>query len=243
MPMPFFSRGANLGKLGAFLLLFPIGPLVYFLMRRDRAICAFCHKTLPAPGLGALTFNVPLALNEPDLVIGEGANGEVIVRGTSEALRAIGPDDQAPSADELVEIAWHERTCRMSQRRTVALVAAAGLAVLTGGISAARDEAMPAALLFGLGGLAGAVAYLSARRGHRHGIAAQARRQRLRVLQVLDLARAGAGRLSPTAVARELHLDQHEAEALLDSMVDGKRVDVELDEGGHMTYVFSELAA
>ena len=46
-----------------------------------------------------------------------------------------------------------------------------------------------------------------------------------------------------TTVAAHMRLDLQEAEALLDSMVDGRRVDVHVDDAGRLTYVFPELIA
>jgi hypothetical protein len=78
-------------------------------------------------------------------------------------------------------------------------------------------------------------------RGQQNNVLAAAARQRQRVQEILTMARANAGKLNVTMVASQLHLDFPEAEALLDRMVDGRRVDVEVDDQGRMNYVFPEL--
>jgi hypothetical protein len=58
---------------------------------------------------------------------------------------------------------------------------------------------------------------------------------------VIHLARQHQGRINVTLVSAALGLDFKEAEALLDSMVDGQRVDMDVDGEGRVTYVFPEL--
>jgi hypothetical protein len=81
------------------------------------------------------------------------------------------------------------------------------------------------------------------RRGDRQQVLANAKRMREETLQVLDLARRYDGRLTVTLVASHLSVDFPEAERMLDRLVDGRRVDMLVDNDGRITYVFPELSA
>jgi hypothetical protein len=232
VPVPYFSRGFNLAKATGLLMFSPIAPLLFFLIRRDRALCSWCKSMLPGeidiPLLD--TFSpTPLGMGGgPDLLLGEGPHGEALIRAGETAQH---------------EIAVHEHKSRRSRRRATTMGAAALLFSGVGGFVATTDGLAAATYLFSLGGITGVGAFASSRRGSRHSLAAQAKRQRQRVLEILNLARSHAGKLTVTTVAAHMRLDLQEAEALLDSMVDGRRVDVHVDDAGRLTYVFPELIA
>jgi hypothetical protein len=227
VPVPYFSRGFNLAKGIALFPFFAIAPLLFFLWRRDRAICSWCKSVLPGemdvPLLGAFSAN-PVAMMG---ALPEGPHsGEALVR-----------------SGELVqhEIAVHETKNRRSRRRATTLSVVALSFAGLGGTVAANEGLEAATFLFSMGGLSGVGAFANTRRAKHHRIAADAKRQRQRVLEVLALARSHAGKLTVTTVAAHMRLDLKEAESLLDSMVDGRRVDVHVDDTGRMTYVFPEL--
>ena len=231
VPVPYFSRGFNLAKAAGLVVFSPIAPLLFFLIRRDRALCSWCKSILPGeidvPLLDTFSAT-PLGLTGSELILGEGAHGEALIR-------------QGETAEH--EIALHETKSRRSRRRASTMGAAALLFTGIGGFVAADAGVEAATFLFSMGGLTGIGAFASRSRGKRHGLAAQAKRQRQRVLEILSLARSQAGKLTVTTVAGHMRLDLQEAEALLDSMVDGRRVDVHVDDAGRLTYVFPELTA
>jgi hypothetical protein len=228
VPVPYFSRGFNLAKATVLLMFSPIAPLLFFLLRRDRALCTWCKSMLPGemdiPLLNAFS-TAPLEL--PSLAPGEG-NGNALVQ-AGEAVNH--------------EIAIHEHKSRRSRKRASTLGVAAVMLASSGGAVAVAEGVEAATFFFSMGGLTGVGAFASARRGKRHSVAALAKRQRQRVLEILNLARSHAGKLTVTTVAAHMRLDLQEAEAVLDSMVDGRRVDVHVDDGGRLTYVFPELTA
>ena len=139
------------------------------------------------------------------------------------------------------EIAHLEQRSRRNRRRSWSLGVATAMMTALGGMAAGSGGAEPSVFFFAMGGLTGAGALVSSQRGKRFGSEASSKRNRQRVLEVLGLARANHGRLNVTMVASHMSLDLREAEALLDSMVDGRRVDVHVDDQGRMTYVFPEL--
>jgi hypothetical protein len=227
MPVPYFSRGFNLAKGVALLPFSPIAPLLFFLWRRDRAICSWCKSVLPGE------MDVPLLetfSSSPVAMLGALPEGSP----TGEALVRSGQQVQH-------EIAVHENKSRRSRRRSTTLGIVALSFAGIGGSVAAGEGLESAAFLFSMSGLTGVGAFASTRRAKHHRIAAEAKRQRQRVLEVLALARSHAGKLTVTTVAAHMRLDLKEAEELLDSMVDGRRVDVHVDDNGRMTYVFPEL--
>jgi hypothetical protein len=224
IPVPFFSRGFNLAKAAAMFPLMPIAPLVFFLIRRDRLVCSWCKNILPGEASLSLLESFSPA---PVSLMGPGAQADALVRSTEAVHR---------------EIAVHEHKSRRSKRRATTFGLATLVLGAAGGSAAFENGAEEATFFFSMGGLSGLGAVSSSRRGKRHQIAAEAKRQKFRVLEVLNLAREHGGRLTVTAVASQMRLDLREAETLLDSMVDGRRVDVHVDEGGRLTYVFTELA-
>jgi hypothetical protein len=230
VPVPYFSRGFNVAKAVALTIPFtPVASFLFFLIRRDRALCSWCKSVLPGeidvPLLDTFS-STPLGMTGPDLLLGEGAHGEALIRAGETAEH---------------EIALHENKSRRSRRRASTLGAAALLFSGIGGFVAADAGVEAATFLFSMGGITGIGAFANSRRSKRHGLAAQAKRQRQRVLEILSLARSHAGKLTVTMVAGHMRLDLQEAEALLDSMVDGRRVDVHVDDAGRLTYVFPEL--
>ena len=229
VPVPYFSRGINVGKAAFLFLLTPAAPLVFFFLRRDRAVCSWCRSMLPGEVDVPLldTFSpTPLSPRQAQQLLEEGSPGGALESSSEGTQR---------------EIAIHEHKGRRSARRVSTMGTAAVVFAGLGGWVASNEGAAAAAYLWTLGGLSGAVAFASARRGQRHNIAAQITRQRHRVLEILNLAKANAGKLTVTAVAAHMQLDLRESEALLDSMVDGRRIDVQVDDGGRITYVFPEL--
>jgi hypothetical protein len=222
-PLPYFARGMNIAKLA---LLFPftsfIGPLVLFLIRKDRLVCGVCKSLLPGevamPMLSAFSST---AVDDHSLVPPV----------QDQALMEKHLDNQ--------EIAHLERSTRRRRGKAWSYgVAAAGLAGLG---AVALETAGPFPVFFAMSGLAGVGAVVNGTRSKRDGVMAAARRQRQRVMEILSLARQHGGKLTVTLVATHMQLDFREAEALLDGMVDGRRVDVHVDDQGRMTYVFPEL--
>jgi hypothetical protein len=236
VPVPYFSRGINIAKLAVLLPFTFVGPLLFFLIRKDRLVCSWCRSLLPGdvplPLLDAFE-SAPSALNERGLVP-YGEPGALAHRGPGGAL-------DWSQTDVGHEIAHLERRSRRNKRRSWSLGIMTAVMAGLGGMAAGGAGTEPTTFFFVMSGLSGAGALVSAGRGKRFGAEAASKRQRQRVLEVLALARAHGGRLSVTLVASHMSLDLREAEALLDSMVDGRRVDVHVDDQGRMTYVFPEL--
>src|SRR5262249_14565189 len=90
--------------------------------------------------------------------------------------------------------------------------------------------------------LSGVGTLLAGLRSSTLGRLAAMKRRRQERLQIVELARAHEGRLNVTLVASHLHLDFQEAESALDTLVDGQRVDLQVDDQGRVTYVFPELS-
>jgi hypothetical protein len=237
VPVPYFSRGINIAKLAVLLPFTFVGPLLFFLIRKDRLVCSWCRSLLPGdvplPLLDAFESS-PAALGERGLVP-YAAEGALAVRGSSS-----GPPDWGQS-DVVHEIAHLERRSRRNRRRSWSLGIMTGVMAALGGMAAGSGGGEPASFFFVMSGLSGAGALVSSQRSKKFGSEAASKRHRQRVLEVLALARAHHGRLTVTMVAAHMALDLREAESLLDSMVDGRRVDVHVDEQGRMTYVFPEL--
>ncbi len=235
VPVPYFSRGINIAKLAVLLPFTFVGPLLFFLIRKDRLVCSWCRSLLPGdvplPLLDAFE-SAPSALSERGM-IPYGEQGALAHRGSSALDWGQG--------DVGHEIAHLERRSRRNKRRSWTLGIMTAVMAGLGGMAAGGAGTEPTTFLFVMSGLSGAGALMSAQRGKRFGSEAASKRQRQRVLEVLALARAQGGRLNVTLVASHMSLDLREAEALLDSMVDGRRVDVHVDDQGRMTYVFPEL--
>jgi hypothetical protein len=139
------------------------------------------------------------------------------------------------------EILDLERRSRRNRVRAWAFGITTGFLGGIGGWAAADSAHEPAAFFLTVGGLTGVGAVATARRSRSQGQLAATKRHRQRVQQVLALARAHQARLSVTLVASHLGLELREAEELLDSMVDGRRVDLQIDDQGRVSYVFPEL--
>jgi hypothetical protein len=224
-PQPYFSRGINVAKLAILLPFTFVGPILFFLIRKDRLVCSWCRALLPGElqrGMFDAFSPLPLA------AMPEGA---LVPAATAEALMA------AEEASH--EIARLERRSRRNRARSWLFAIFTGLFGTLGGAVAAGPGNPEA--LFVMSGLSAAGGLATRRRGRRQKMEAEAKRQRQRVLQVLALARAEGGRLTVTTVSSHLALDFREAEALLDSMLDGRRVDVQADDQGRVIYVFPEL--
>jgi len=221
-PMPYFSRGVNVGKAVALMLPFNVlGPLVFFLFRKDRVICSACMRVLPGeralPLLDAFSSDGARAL--------QGPAGADALMNVLEAER-----------DLAVLDARHRRL----RGRAVALaIVSAGFGALALAGGAGDGQATMGLMIMGLP--AALAAAWSTIRSRALGREVMSKRQRQRTLGVLSLARAHGGRLSVTLVASELSLDLQEAERLLDSLVDGRRVDLQVDDAGRVSYVFPEL--
>jgi hypothetical protein len=225
MPMPYFSRGLNVAKAAVLFPFSVFGPLLLFLIRKDRVVCSNCKALLPGEVHIPLTetFNpAPRSLE---------AHQRALAR----------REDPALVEKDLVsqEVAHLERSSRRRQGKAVTYGVTAGLLVGAGGLAAVNGG--PEQLFFALGGLSGVGAVTNGRRSRRDGLEAAAKKQRQRVLEILALARQHQGRLTVTLVASHMQIDFREAEALLDGMVDGRRVDVHVDDQGRMSYVFPEL--
>jgi hypothetical protein len=225
LPMPYFSRGMNVAKGAALFAIFPLAPLLLFLIRKDRVVCGNCKALLPGE------VNIPL-------LDSFSANPRSL---EAQQLALARREDPALVEKELVsqEIAHLERRSRKRQGKAWTYGVAAGLLAGTGGMAAVNGG--PEQVFFALSGLSGVGAFANGRRSRQDNLQAQAKKQRQRVLEILALARQHAGRLTVTLVASHMHLDFREAEALLDSMVDGRRVDVQVDDQGRIAYVFPEL--
>lgn len=222
MPIPFFARGVNMAK--ALVLLVPfnfVGPLLYFFWRKDRFICTVCRRMLP--------LEAPLGLFDafsPTASLAPGPNGEGLM----------------PLSDQ-IEVASLEHRSQVARFRGWLLGATSAV---SGGVGAAvvisgSPEPVGPFLVVSAATALGAV--WSATRGATWGRVAAARRRRAQTLEIIQLAREQGGRLTVSTVAAHLRLPFDEAERALDSMVDGRRVDLQVDAEGKVTYVFPELVA
>jgi DNA-binding IclR family transcriptional regulator len=61
--------------------------------------------------------------------------------------------------------------------------------------------------------------------------------------RILELAGRRQGKLTVADVATSLGMDLKDAEHILDTLVDGRHVDVEVSEEGRLFYVFPDLIA
>jgi hypothetical protein len=238
VPVPYFSRGINIAKLAVLLPFTFVGPLLFFLIRKDRLVCSWCRSLLPGelplPLLDAFESSPPAIADRRLGPMGH----ESLVGNRAQA----GLSDWSGNEVASHEIAHLERRSRRNRRRSWSLGAATAMMTALGGMAASSGGAEPATFFFAMGGLTGAGALVSSQRGRKASADAATKRHRQRVLEVLGLARTHHGRLNVTMVASQMSLDLKEAESLLDSMVDGRRVDVHVDDQGRMTYVFPELS-
>lgn len=232
-PIPFFSRGFNLVKmliLGA--AVFPLSAL-YFFWRKDRFLCTWCRRVLPngAPVglLGAFSRDTPYqpAPGTPGVLAPASGPGS-----HEHALLA---------AQESHDIVRLDKASRRNRARTFTFgVVTVGM--LGSGVAALVGSSTEAAAFFlGMGGLGSVVTVFAETRSRRLRDEANEKRQRQRGFEIVALARQHGGRLSVTQVAGQLRIDFKEAEAALDALADGHRVDIESDDEGRVSYVFREL--
>jgi hypothetical protein len=232
-PVPYFSRGVNIAKL---VVLLPftsvVGPLLLFFLRKDRFVCTWCRAMLPLEApvglLDAFSPNVTLL---PPEGLG-GADGALV---PLDAGALVTPEEGR-------EVARLERNRRRNRFRAWAFgVMGAGLFVMGGAALASSAAGEAASFFFGTGTLTAFAAGLTGHLGRKQAEAAASLRRRQRNREILALARARKGRLTVTEVASRLGLELREAEASLDALVDGHRVDIQNDAEGLVTYVFPEL--
>jgi hypothetical protein len=233
VPIPYFARGANIAKAVVLAPFFtPIASLVFFLLFKDKFLCTWCRSVLPIEApvglLEAFSPNVTMLPPGSEALVPYGGPG------------GGGPAALAASQDSH-EIARLERKGRQGRFRAWALgTMTAGLVTL-GGLAAGAGGEEAAAVFFSMGGLGGVGAFVAEARGRGHRRLAQEKRKRQETLRILQLARENGGRLTVTLVATRLHMDFKEAEAALDALVDGRRVDIRTDDEGRVTYVFPEI--
>ena len=219
-PNRFFSRGVNVAKMMVLLPINFILPLIYFFVRRDRLICSRCSKLLPdtAP-VGFL----PAAAGSPGTALTV-AYGQGTMAGN---LGLSSPQGQALERAAAGARRWGIFWGVLASPFAMGMLAA-------GSLYEALSIGVPTAAL-------GGVSALFFRRARRHKDRARAHDQEAISLRILDLARGLRGRLNVTQAASHLRVPLKDAEQLLDSMVDGHRVDVEVTDDGRLTYVFPEL--
>jgi hypothetical protein len=219
-PAPYFSRAANVAK--AVFLFIPfsiIGPLLFFLLRKDRRICTICQAILKGDGA------VPLQAYSADgrLLAATNVAGGLAVYDPEEDHAAL------------------ERQSRRFRARAWtwgsigAGMGAFGAALAAMGNEPASFPLLVGALPLGIGAM---LAHLRSQSVGRKAESMRAHEQRARVL---ELARAASGKLNVSLVATELRIELAEADHLLSSMVDGRRVEMEVDDDGRISYVFTEL--
>ncbi len=214
VPVAYFSRGVNVAKAVA---LFPftnvVGPLVFFFLRKDRFICTVCRGILPV--------EAPVRFLEAF-----SADTTLLPPPDLTPTGAAGLDGDAPVI---------ERRSRTSQVRAwfYGFVSLGSL-----GVAMVDQEAAFAIV----SAASGAFSIRSALRSTKLGQLAAARRHQQRTVRLLDLARDRGGRLTVTDVAGHFRIGFQEAEQVLDSVVDGRRVDMVVDPEGQVTYVFPELS-
>ncbi len=218
-PDSYFSRGLNIAKLVALLPITFILPILFFFLRKDRLICGNCRKLLPPAAI------MPLLPAMPD-----GAGSALVLSGDTTALTFNSPEGR--------QLAKASRGAKARAvlfamfAMPVSLPAFAFLGSL--GWAEMAMVGLPGGLL-----LAGSVsafrrASLLARRA-RELESKHVRRQ------ILALAQRQQGRLNVAQVAAALGCDFKDAEAMLDTMVDGRHVDVEVTDDGRLVYVFPDL--
>jgi hypothetical protein len=195
-----------------------VGPLVFFFLRKDRMICGFCNRLM---------------------------SGEVALP----LLNAFSPDGAAlvpfggalspyESEDSLAVL---EHQSRRQRSRAWTWGAIAGGLMGLGTLMAGAGDVHSAVGFVAFAAPPAIGAWLAALRSRaftRRAVAQRGREQRARIL---ELARAAGGRLNVTAVATDLRVELAEAEAVLNTMVDGHRIEMDVDDAGRITYVFSEL--
>jgi len=220
-PVPYFSSGFNIAK--AMLLAIPFsfpGPLLFFLLRRDRLICCHC-KTL-------ITRNEAMPL-----LPGISPGGPLVP-----SISADGRMTMFDPEDDQATLQWQSR--RQRRRAWTWGVTSAGLTAFGLFVTGTADLQAGMVFLVSAAPL-GIGAMFAAMRSRSLARRAQQKRIHEQRMRVLELARIQAGKLNVSLVAADLRIDLAEAEALLMAMVDGQRVDMDVDDNGHITYVFPEL--
>jgi hypothetical protein len=219
-PAAYFSRGANIAK--AMLLMIPFsffGPLLFFLLRKDRLICTICKGVLSGeaavPLLQAFSTSLPASA------------------GMSGGLAVYDPEE---------DVGVLERQSRRHRARAWTWGAISAGMLGTGVLMAADSSLHSTVGFLVLAMPPGIGALLSAIRSKTFGRQAESKRGREQRAHVLELARAHGGRINVSLVAAELRLDLADAERLLSGMVDGQRVEMDVDDAGRISYVFTELA-
>jgi len=223
-PIAYFSRAFNVAK--AVFLFIPfsiVGPLLFFLLRKDRLICSVCQSLLKndavVPFVQAFSPGGRMLAGYPSTSVAAG-------------LTVYDPDEDQTALER------QSRRCRTRARTWGAI--SAGLLGL--GVTLAITGSEGGFAPFLVGGLPlGIGALFSHFKGRTYGRMAEAKRTHEHRACVLELARASGGRLSVSLVATELRIDLADAERLLSSMVDGQRVEMEVDDNGRIHYVFTEL--
>lgn len=219
-PSKYFSRGINVAKL---VMLLPINfvlPILLFFLRRDRLICGNCNKllgdTAPRGMLSAPGFE----------------GGELMpYLGTT----ALVP--QLPAATALQGAGQRARNWGIAMGVLSIPFSMGALSMLgTVGFTELAFVVGPGTLLIG-----GAVASL--RRSRLLAQGARDVEEKYQRRRILDLAGRRQGKLTVADVATSLGMDLKEAEHILDTLVDGRHVDVEVSDEGRLFYVFPDLVA
>ena len=220
-PVPYFSSGLNIAK--AMVLTIPFsfpGPLLFFLLRRDRMICCHC-KTL-------------LSRRETMPLLSGVSSGGALVSSISADGRMTLFD---PEEDQ-TSLQWQSR--RNRRRAWSGGVTSAGLTTFGLLMTGTADPHAGMVFLMSAAPL-GIGAVFAGLRSRSQAHRAQEKRIHEQRTRVLELARVKGGELNVSLVAADLRIDLAEAEALLTGMVDGQRVDMDVDDEGHINYVFPEL--
>lgn len=219
-PDSYFSRGLNVAKLVALLPITFILPILFFFLRKDRMVCGNCRRLLPA--------SAPTALLPAFQADASGALVPTMATGSALALTS-------PQSQQM------EAASRSAKARGIFLsIAAMPLSLPV--VAFVGDMGWAELSVVGLpGALVMTAAVTSLRRASR--LQRRARETEAKHLRqkVLSLAQYHKGRLSVSQVAASLGFDFAEAEQVLDGMVDGRHVDVEVTDDGRMVYVFPDL--
>lgn len=218
-PQKYFSRGVNVAKLVALLPINFVLPILFFFVRRDRMICTSCKRMLPEEAPRAL-----LPMSGQGMALLPPMGGSLALMPQQPAALAI------------------ERQSRKARARGISLgvmsipFSMGTIAVMMGdaGLAATAFVATPGALL-----ITGAVTAL--RRAGTLKESARELEEKQQRQRILQLARQRQGRLTVADVAASLDMDLKDAEHLLDTLVDGRHVDVHVTEAGRLIYVFPDL--
>lgn len=220
-PDSYFSRGLNVAKLVALLPINFILPILFFFLRKDRLVCGNCRKLLPATAI------LPLLPAMP-----EGPGSALVLSGDVTALALSSPEGQ--------QLAKASRGAKASGVLFAMFAMPLSLPVFAflGSLGWAEMAVvgLPGGLL-----LAGSVnAFRRASMLARRARESESKHMRR---QIVALAQRHQGRINVAQVAATLGCDFKDAEALLDAMIDGRHVDVEVTDDGRLVYVFPDLVA